>query len=75
MHYAAEVGSLHCCKLLINRQSDVNVRNWIAKTPLHLSASRNNVQCMKYLIENKADVNVVDHSTMHQPVASLMPVS
>jgi ankyrin repeat protein len=47
-------------ELLIRWQADVNARNYLGQTPLHVAAMSGNIKMSQLLIETGADVRAVD---------------
>ena len=49
--------SKECTKLLVNAKADVNISDWLGKTPLFHALERPTTEATKYLISKKANIN------------------
>ena len=58
-HFAARFNALDNCKFLSAlHQIDINARDMINETALHIASYNNNVEIVKFLLSNGADVDV-----------------
>lgn len=53
-------GYVEIAKILIEKQADVNLRNYFEQTPLHAAAYNNQANLAKNLIEHGVDINARD---------------
>lgn len=61
LHYAAKIGDVEICKLLLSSKADVNRRRWVlGRTPLHCAVREGNVEVCRALITAKADMTARD---------------
>ncbi|XP_062517972.1 serine/threonine-protein phosphatase 6 regulatory ankyrin repeat subunit A-like isoform X2 [Corticium candelabrum] len=58
LHYAASIGHLASCKVLVEYGANVNAFDAEMNTPLHLAAQSGNVQLVHYLLCQRADKSV-----------------
>ncbi|KAK5638464.1 hypothetical protein RI129_012759 [Pyrocoelia pectoralis] len=68
LHHATKMGDNSLVLELIDRGSDLNVRNGDGDTPLVLAVSSNNVEVVKLLLEKGADYylrNKLDRNLLH----------
>ena len=60
LHLATEAGSVQCLKLLLNAGMDINIKDGVADTALHLAAqSDKRLVCLKYLLYQGADQTIL----------------
>ncbi|XP_034939909.1 putative ankyrin repeat protein RF_0580 [Chelonus insularis] len=64
LHEATFRRNINTLKYLLEKNADVNAKNFDGRTPLHLISLKywdvNCIECIKTLIDHKADVNAVD---------------
>ena len=63
LHQAVMEGANEDARVLINTESDVNVKNFSGMTPLHCAARLCNVGLVELLLEKGADANAITHKT------------
>ena len=51
MHYACDEGNLKIVEILLNANCNINIKNNLNKTPLHLSTQKGYFDITKKLIE------------------------
>ena len=59
LHLSVRNGSLTISDFLLSSGADVNIRNKIDHTPLHVAVTTKNIEMIRLLILWKADINVV----------------
>jgi len=58
LHYAAELGHIRICQLLIQAGADIRIKsNTYGQTALHLAVEFGHLECCKYLIQAGADIH------------------
>ena len=66
LHLACSDGNFEFIKLLLELKKDVidvNIKNKLNQTPLHLAAISNNIDIVEYLVKfGKADIKMKDNS-------------
>jgi ankyrin repeat protein len=62
LHKAAEGGNLTSVKYLVEKGTDVNMKDKDGITPLFFAASSGNLEVVKYLVEKGANVNAIDNN-------------
>ena len=69
LHMAAAYGLKEACEVLIynGRNTDINARTSMNRTPLHLATIHNHINVVKLLIHERALINVVDND-MNTPL-------
>ncbi|XP_068631741.1 ankyrin repeat domain-containing protein 27-like [Battus philenor] len=60
LHYAAQYGVDHLCKIILNNKADINCVNKNAQTPLHLAAICNKTKVISLLLDYGANINAID---------------
>ena len=58
MHWCAREGNENICKLLLDHNADVNIKDTIGWTPLHRCALMGYENLCRLLLEHNADVNI-----------------
>lgn len=63
LHMASAYGYTNICQILISssKNTDINARTSIKRTPLHLAALHNHFSVVKLLVQNGADINLTDN--------------
>ena len=62
LHLCALKRNENLCRLLIEHNADVNIRDKSGYRPLHLCALKRNENLCRLLLEHNADVNIRDKS-------------
>jgi FOG: Ankyrin repeat len=62
---ASAYGYTDICEILIlqSKDTDVNARTSILRTPLHLATLHNHLSVVKLLVHNGADINLTDNES------------
>ncbi|OBT86421.1 hypothetical protein VE02_05276 [Pseudogymnoascus sp. 03VT05] len=60
LHQAAIGGSPKIIRFLIQKEMDVNARDWEERTPLHFAADKGHIAAIRLLFEKGADINAQD---------------
>ena len=61
LHWAARGNALETARLLVERGSDIHMKDDMGRTPLHYAAAWNTLQVARYLVERGADIHAKDH--------------
>lgn len=60
LHWACFVDAFDIVKLLIERGTDINHKNYIGETPIFTAVFRNNIRILELFYTNKADLSIID---------------
>lgn len=60
--YAADLGNLYLCKILIKKGAKVNAQPADGTSPLHAAVKNNHTEVLQYLLENGANPNIRDNN-------------
>lgn len=56
--YAARLGHLKICRILLEKKADINQENQLSGSPLHMAVKNNYYAIVKELLESKADLSL-----------------
>lgn len=60
LHQAARAGNIEQIQSLVSKGTDINVKDWLDKTPLHYAAFYGYRDVAALLVANSANINVED---------------
>ena len=60
LHILIAANDLEGARFLLDRNADVNVRDWLKRTALHVAAAWENLDAARLLIDHGADIDAID---------------
>lgn len=58
---SCELGKIHNIKILLENNFDVNCKNELGETPLHIAIAKNDIELVKLLIKYDPDISITNY--------------